>query len=147
MRFLLSSRCDVVRQDVRETPPVMGSRAHCMYMCVFNKLLASVSGDKGGIYFVTGLSMLRPHILQRTHITITLNLLGVCLCLCVCVCSCVSRTWERAMARLYNIRDTTGSYFVSCEGHIFMCTCVFTCVYVVYVCVRRYVFIHFFLSV
>lgn len=65
--------------------------------------------------------MLRSHILQRTHITITLNPLGVS--------SDVGESYVcGALIIIFAIqRDLR----VSCKGHIFMC---------VLMCVRRYVF-------
>lgn len=69
--------------------------------------------------------MLRSHILQRTHITITLNPLGVS--------SDVGESYVcGALIIIFAIqRDLR----VSCKGHIFMC---------VLMCVRRYVFFFFF---
>lgn len=64
--------------------------------------------------------MLRSHILQRTHITITLNPLGVS--------SDVGESYVcGALIIIFAIqRDLV--IRVSCKGHIFMCVCVCVCV-------------------
>lgn len=69
----VASRYNVPRINAFPRGNVHGYLYVCAHAC--NKLLAvELRGVKEGfIFFFTGLSMLRSHILQRTHITITLK--------------------------------------------------------------------------
>lgn len=73
--------------------------------------------------------MLRSHILQRTHITITLNPLGVS--------SDVGESYVCGALIIIFAIQWDLSYFVSRARVIYSCVCVCVCVLM---CVRRYVF-------
>lgn len=101
---------------------ILAGHARIIGMCVHTPRATSSSHESWGlkegfifVFFFTGLSMLRSHILQRTHITITLKPFF----------RCVFGRGRESYGALNNyIRDTTGSYFVCVRGsyiHVLCC--------------------------